>query len=79
MPVFAGDELPKAEEVMAKYIEAIGGKEALEKIHNRVTKGTLAMPAQGMTMEMTTYSAEPNKTYLLLESEMIGKIETGAL
>jgi hypothetical protein len=77
LPVLAGDDLPKAEEVMAKYIEALGGKEALEKIHNRVTKATVAMPDQGITLEVTTYAAEPNKSYVVLESEMMGRIEQG--
>ena len=76
--VLASDEdLPKGEVILDKYVEATGGKAAHEKLHNRVVKGTFEMPAMGMKAAMTGYSAEPNKSYFLMESDALGKIEEG--
>ena len=58
-------EEPKAivqisvEEVIAKYIEALGGKENLEKIESIVQKANTSM--SGMTINLVTYKKAPNK------------------
>ncbi|MFH1843700.1 MAG: hypothetical protein ABIF77_10900 [bacterium] len=70
-------ELPTGEDVLAKMIEAAGGREAMEKLHNRVEKGTLDLPAMGYSATMTNYAAAPNLTYALIESEALGTIENG--
>jgi len=75
--VASEETLPEAEAVLDGYIEATGGKAAHEKITNRVTKATLEITAQGITMDMTIYAARPDKNYLLMESEAIGTIEKG--
>ena len=77
VPAWAGDEEPTAEAVIAKYIEALGGKAALEKIHNRVSKADMEVTPPGMTMKVTAYEAEPNRSYVLVESESMGRIEEG--
>lgn len=48
-----------AEEVVATYVEAIGGKDALSKISNIKTKAGFTM--QGMSLEIITYQKTPNK------------------
>jgi len=68
---------PTAEALLDKYVEAMGGKAAMEKIQNRVTRGKLEMAAQGLEMTLTIYSARPNLNYTLIESDMTGKIEKG--
>ncbi|HUU84507.1 MAG TPA: outer membrane lipoprotein-sorting protein [Phycisphaerae bacterium] len=77
VPAWAGDEEPTVEAVMAKYIEALGGKAALEKIHNRVTKADMEVSPPGMTMKVTAWEAAPNLSYVLVESESMGRIEEG--
>lgn len=71
------EELPKAETILDKYIEATGGKAAYDKINNRVIKGSVEPVGSGMKLTMTVYAAKPNKTYALIESEAIGTIERG--
>jgi hypothetical protein len=71
--------LPKAETVLDQYVEATGGREAQEKIKNRVTKGTFEITGAGITAEMTVYAARPNKSYFVLESPALGKIERGTV
>ena len=69
---------PTAEALLDAYVEAMGGKAAMEKIDNRVTHGKMEMPAQGIVMKLTLYSARPNLSYSLIESDMVGKIEKGS-
>lgn len=73
----AEDELPKAEEILDKYIEAVGGKEAFDRIDNQVLKVTLEIVGQGIKMHVTVYSARPNKVYRVVEVPSIGKGESG--
>jgi hypothetical protein len=66
-----------AENILGRYIDATGGKDAYDRISNRVTKSVMEMPAQGISMNMTIYHSRPNSFYALIESEMVGKIERG--
>jgi zinc protease len=68
-------DLPSAEEVMERSVEALGGEAALARHHNSLTKGKMSV--SGVEMKMTMYSAEPNLSYTLFESDMIGKMESG--
>lgn len=75
MAAFAAD-MPSVDDVIAKYIEATGGEEAMGKLENRVTKGTLALPDMGMTATMTTY-VEPPNMYSEIMMDAFGTIERG--
>ena len=70
-------KLPKGEALIEKYIEVTGGKDAYKKIKNRVTKGSLEMPAQGIKIVLTTYAARPDEFRAVMESDAIGRIERG--
>lgn len=72
-----GADLPPAAEIIDRYVEATGGREAYGKIQNRVTTATIDIPMQGMTMEMTVYSARPDRFYSIMESAALGTIERG--
>ncbi|RJR27919.1 MAG: hypothetical protein C4574_05575 [Candidatus Latescibacterota bacterium] len=71
------DATPTAEQVLDRFVEALGGVKAFDKLTSTVTKATLAIPAMGVTIDVTIYAARPNKFYSLAESAMIGKIERG--
>ena len=43
----ASASMPTVDQILDKYVEAIGGKAALEKVTTRVLKGTLVLPATG--------------------------------
>ncbi len=53
--------LPTASEVIAKYITAIGGKDAIMKITSISSTGTLEAPAMGLSATMEVAMAAPNK------------------
>ena len=71
------EPLPAAADLMDRYVEATGGREAYDRIENRVTTATLEFVGQGLSLDMTIHQARPNKNYTLIESEMIGKAEKG--
>ena len=83
--VFAGGrayaqdaKLPTAETVINKSIEALGGQAEFDKIHNRVTKGTLEVVGQPSKISLTIYEAAPNKQYSLTDVPGMGKVESGS-
>ena len=76
-PATAAD-LPKAEVILDKWVEASGGKEVFEKIHNRVTKATFEIMGIGVKLDLTTYQQAPNKSYVVLKGEAIGTHEEGS-
>lgn len=74
----AQENLPSGEKILGKYVEATGGKEAYEKIHNRVVVGAFGVPQAGHQVSVTTYSARPNKKYVRIDYETMGTIEKGS-
>ena len=57
--------LPAAEQLLDKYLAAIGGAEALQKITSRVQKGTLAAFG-GQHFPMDVYSKAPDKRFSVM-------------
>ena len=76
--LMAADELPKAETILDKYVEATGGKAAYSKLHSQVVNGTTEFKTMGMKGKMAVYTAEPDKHYTEIELAGIGKIQEGS-
>src|SRR5579872_4019873 len=74
----AADDLPKAETILDKYIEATGGKAAYEKNHNEITTGKMEFTGKGISGNVLSYRAEPDKSYTEIEIQGIGKIKEGS-
>jgi photosynthetic reaction center cytochrome c subunit len=55
----AATGLPPASQILDKYLAAVGGADALKKIHSRVQKGSLE--AMGNTYPIEVYSEAPDK------------------
>jgi carboxyl-terminal processing protease len=60
-PAARDASLPSAAEVLAKYVAACGGREALAKHHSMHFKGTVRLPAQGFNGQTEILQARPNK------------------
>ena len=73
----AADELPKAETILDKYIEATGGKAAYAKIHSEISTGTMEFAAMGLKGQLVAYAAEPDKRVAEFTLPGIGKILDG--
>jgi len=69
--------LPTGDEIRARYIEALGGRAALEAPKSSDAKGTFDAPAQGLSGEMEIHVAAPNKLYTTMTVPGVGQIRTG--
>jgi len=73
----AQETLPTAAAVLDRFIDMTGGKAAYEKHRDQVARGTLALPAQGITGDMTLTSAEPARMLMRVNIGAIGTMEDG--
>jgi len=55
------------DDVLDRYVRALGGREAIQRVTSRVAKGTITIP-NGSTMSFQTMAAAPNKTLFTVES-----------
>ena len=69
--------LPPAQTVIDRHIAAVGGRDAL-KSHNSVNiKGSISIPANGMTGTIEVFAARPNKILAKTTLAGIGDIMEG--
>jgi hypothetical protein len=54
-------KMPAVSEILAKYVQALGGREANEKIKTRVSKGTIEISPMGIKGTVEEYRAAPDK------------------
>ncbi len=55
------DDLPASSEIIARFVEAIGGEEAVRSHTSATTRGTFDLPAAGLSGETTIYQMAPDK------------------
>lgn len=59
---------PTADDILTKYINAIGGTAAIDKIKTRVMKGSM-VTANGQTISYEIHQTAPNKAYELFTTQ----------
>src|SRR5215470_772779 len=64
--------LPSADEILEKYVKAIGGKEAIEKVTSRSAKGSFEIEAMNLTGTFENYQKAPNKFANLFTIPAVG-------
>src|SRR6266550_2501845 len=67
---------PTADQVLARYTEALGGSAAIEKLKTRSMKGTW-LTREGITLGYEVYQAAPDRIYTVLNTPKQGIIERG--
>jgi hypothetical protein len=67
---------PTADQILAKYTEALGGTAAIDKLKTRSMKGTW-LTSQGMTLGYEVYQSAPDRIYTVLNTPKQGVIERG--
>lgn len=82
IPVRAADEakagaLPPAKEVVAKYVKAIGGREAFLKHSSLRLKGKFEMAAQGLSGDFEMWTAKPAKMGVKIVLPGFGDVRSG--
>lgn len=67
---------PTADQILAKYTEALGGSAAIEKLKTRSMKGTWNT-SDGITVGYEVYQTAPDKIYTVLNTPKQGVFESG--
>ncbi len=69
--------LPTVEQILDKYVQAIGGRAAVQAITSRVTKGTITAPAYKISGTIESYAKAPNKLLTEIKAPILGTTRTG--
>ena len=70
-------ELTEEQKIIARYIEASGGEDAIRAHTSMTIKGGFEMPAMGMSGDTTTYAMAPDKTLAMITLPGMGEIVNG--
>ena len=76
-PSDAGSGLPAADEVVARYVTAIGGADALRAVQSIHASGTFSVPAQGIVAAFELFPARPARLLYRVTVPGVGRIENG--
>jgi hypothetical protein len=75
--VAASGSLPTVDEVLKRFVEAMGGAAAINAAKSRVTKGTLDVGGVSRGGSFESYALAPNKTLSVLQAYPLGAIRLG--
>jgi len=64
-------DLPQGQSVLDSAVEAEGGRAAFDRLHTRVLRGQIEMPAKGLSSPIAIYQAAPSKE----RTELFGGVE----
>ncbi|PID79510.1 hypothetical protein CSA17_02325 [bacterium DOLJORAL78_65_58] len=70
-------DLPSAESIIDKFIEASGGKAAMAKYKTAHATGTFSIPAMGLTADLEIWKQAPDLSCSRMVSETLGTISEG--
>jgi hypothetical protein len=65
------------ENVVEKYLSAVGGKDKLSQIKNRVIKGEFSLPDMGMYAPIEMYVQTPDKVMMRIDMAEFGEVSNG--
>lgn len=69
--------MPTVDEVLARYVEALGGAAAIKAVNSRVTRGRLDIPGVSRDGSFEEYAQAPNKTLTVLQAYPMGTVRLG--
>ncbi len=70
----AGEDARIAQQVVNRYIDAVGGEAALLKVTSRVATGTIELPF-GLSGEIEVYEAAPNRSSVTMDLKGFGVLQ----
>lgn len=68
--------LPTIDTVLSKYVDAIGGRDAQEKVKSRVIKGKVELSGTTSWGQLTIYGKAPNKSLTVMNVDPMGPGQT---
>jgi hypothetical protein len=76
-PAQQTERSPSADEILEKYVQALGGRSAVERLTSRTARGTMKVSPNGASGSIETYEKAPNKVLTEITSPHRGIIRTG--
>jgi tetratricopeptide (TPR) repeat protein len=70
-------QMPTVDDLLARYVEAVGGAKAINAITSRVIKGTVDIPGVSRGGSFETYTQAPNKGMTVVDAYPVGRIKVG--
>ncbi len=70
-------DLPSASKVIGRFVEAIGGEQAIRNQGARQGRGSLSIAAQGISGTVEAFVAPPNRSLMKIELGGLGVVRTG--
>ena len=70
-------KIPSAEDVIARFVKAMGGKEAFSKIESQRATGKVEMQSQGISGSLEVFGKRPNQLLVKTELPVLGKSSEG--
>ncbi len=71
-------ELTEEQKIVARYVEALGGEDAIREHTSMTIKGQFEMPAMGMAGELTQYAMAPDRSLSRISLPGFGEIVQAA-
>ena len=65
------------DELLKRFVEAMGGPAAIKAINSRVTKGTLDITGVSRGGAFESYAVAPNKAFTLIQAHPLGVVRLG--
>lgn len=75
--VASSGSLPTVDDVLKRFVDAIGGAAAINAVKSRVTKGTLDVAGVSRGGSFESYAVAPNKTLAVIQAHPMGTIKVG--
>lgn len=70
-------DLPTVDQILDKYVSAIGGKAAFEKLTSRVSKGTVESPDAPIRGTIEVSEKAPDKALTVIDIQGLGVVRDG--
>jgi hypothetical protein len=68
---------PSGETLLDNHVKAAGGRAAFDKLNTRTAKARIEVAAAGISMTVSSWAARPNKVRIVIESDVVGRVERG--
>jgi hypothetical protein len=70
--------LPSTDQILEKYVTALGGRAAMEKHSSRVSKGTIEISEAGLSGTFQVSEKAPDKSLTVMDLPGLGLVREGA-
>ena len=68
---------PTVDQILENYINALGGKAAIQKVSSRISKGTVKVPGVALSGTVEIYEKAPNKQLVIVQVPGLGAMRRG--